>query len=267
MKEDSFSVYKAFDKPQVLAFLFHPRKDVSIRNSKANILSFDIPVDDAVTIGARLYRAGEQASTILFFHGNGEIVSDYDDIASLYIRLGINFLPVDYRGYGSSTGTPTVESMMRDCHVIFKYVKNLLKEEKLTGPLIIMGRSLGSASALELASQYPDEIDGLIIESGFAYIIPLLRLLGIDTESLGISEDESFNNIGKIKLYTGPTLVIHAELDHIIPFSDGQALYNASQSSEKSFIKIPEANHNTIFVFGLDSYMGSIQELSSRLNK
>lgn len=267
MKQDSFLVYKAFDKPQVLAFLFHPRKDVSIRHSGATVQCFDIPVDNDVTIGARLYKAGEQSCTILFFHGNGEIVSDYDDIGSLFIRLGINFLPVDYRGYGNSTGMPTVESMMRDCHAIFQYVKNMLKEEKLTGPLIVMGRSLGSASALELASKYPGEVDSLIIESGFAYIIPLLRLLGIDTDSLGITEEDSFNNVGKIKQYTGPTLVIHAKLDHIIPFSDGQALYNASQSNEKKFLKIPQANHNTIFVYGLDSYMEAIKELSSRLYK
>lgn len=56
----------------------------------------------------------KNAPTLLFFHGNGEIVEDYDDIAQIYLKLGINFLPVDYRGYGRSTGSPTVTAMMRD---------------------------------------------------------------------------------------------------------------------------------------------------------
>ncbi|MCK7515883.1 MAG: lysophospholipase [Desulfobacterales bacterium] len=84
---------------------------------------------------------------ILFFHGNGEIVDDYDDLGPFYNRLGINFLAVDYRGYGNSTGKPTTSAMLADCHVIFKFVNDWLREKGYTGALIVMGRSLGSASA------------------------------------------------------------------------------------------------------------------------
>jgi pimeloyl-ACP methyl ester carboxylesterase len=49
-----------------------------------------------------------------------------------------------------------------------------LKENNIEGKIIIMGRSLGSASALEICSYYHEKIDGLIVESGFAYAIPLL---------------------------------------------------------------------------------------------
>ena len=51
--------------------------------------------------------ADPAAPSILFFHGNGEIVADYDDLGPLYNRMGINFLAADYRGYGRSTGRPT----------------------------------------------------------------------------------------------------------------------------------------------------------------
>ncbi len=101
-----------------------------------------------------------------------------------------------------------------------------------------MGRSLGSASALELAANFGDDISGLVIESGFAYALPLLRLLGVNTERLGITEEKGFNNIAKIKKYSGPLLVIHAEKDHIIPFSDGRALYEACPSTRKEFLEI-----------------------------
>ena len=42
-----------------------------------------------------------------------------------------------------------------------------------------MGRSLGSAPALELTGHHPEAIAGLILESGFAHTGPLLRRLAL----------------------------------------------------------------------------------------
>ena len=111
----------------------------------------------------------------------------------------------------------------------------------------MMGRSLGSASVLELASTRRDFIDGLIIESGFAHAGPLLRLLGVNSDAIGFREESGFRNLDKIRAFDKPTLIIHAELDHIIPFHDGQDLYDASPAGEKMLLKIPGANHNDIF--------------------
>ena len=128
----------------------------------------------------------ESAPNVLFFHGNGEIVADYNDLGPLYISNGLNFMPVDYRGYGRSTGRPTVAAMMMDCHSIFEFTKRWLRDNGYTGRFIVMGRSLGSAPALELASHYKDQIDGLIVESGFAYTGPLLALVGINTSTTAL---------------------------------------------------------------------------------
>jgi fermentation-respiration switch protein FrsA (DUF1100 family) len=221
-------------------------------------------VENDIVVGAKLYISSESAANLLFFHGNGEVVADYNDLGHLYARMGINFLPVDYRGYGQSTGSPTVTAMMRDCHIIFDYVKSRLAEKRYTGPFLVMGRSLGSASALELASHYRDQIDGLVVESGFAYAGPLLRLLGINMEALGIKEEEGFRNIDKIRIYDKPTLVIHAEYDHIISFREGQLLFDACQAVEKRLIKIAGANHNDIFLRGMSLYMESIKWLTDK---
>ncbi len=260
MKDVSRMDYSILDRPEILNFLFYPRPEGSLSSPSGNAEVMLIPVGDGLLVGARLHKAEKEAPVILFFHGNGEIVSDYDDLGQMYSSHGINFLPVDYRGYGRSSGTPTVTGMMRDCHVIFDYVKQWLDTNTYTGLLIIMGRSLGSASALELGSHYEEEIDGLIIESGFAYAIPLLRLLGVNTDALGISEEKGFCNIDKIRNFAKPVLVIHAEYDHIIPFSDGQDLFDACPSLHKKILKIEGANHNTIFAYGLENYMRGIRE-------
>jgi fermentation-respiration switch protein FrsA (DUF1100 family) len=251
--------YSSLDIPQVLAFLFHPRPEVENFSTTGSRRDVIIPVEDDINIGAAFHAAGKSSPTILFFHGNGEIVSDYDDIGMLYNKMNVNFFPVDYRGYGKSTGSPTVTAMMRDSHRIFRYIKDWLSENQYSGSITIMGRSLGSAPALEIAEKYQNELSGLIIESGFAYCIPLLNLLGIDVEGLGISEGNVIQNVEKIRRFRRKTLIIHAQFDHIIPFSDGMALFNACASSEKGMIEIKGADHNTIFYHGMQQYMQAVK--------
>ncbi len=255
--------YSNLDRPEILMNLFHPRAEWGprIKTAASDLL---IPVKDDIVIGACFHMIEKSAPNILFFHGNGEIVSDYDEMAPLYNRININFLIVDYRGYGQSTGTPTVTNMMRDCHTIFEFTDNWLRENNHTGPFIIMGRSLGSAAALELSFNHQDRIGGLIIESGFAFERPLLKLLGINLEAIDFKAKEGFRHLEKIKNFNKPTLIIHAERDHIIPFSDGQALFDACRSARKNFLKIPEANHNDIFMRGVPLYLDAVKKLVSQ---
>ena len=254
------------DGPEVSLSLFYPRASWQSPVSREGVRDVLIPVEEGVSIGARYHIVDLQAASILFFHGNGEIVEDYEDIASLYSRLGVNFLPVDYRGYGHSTGHPSVSAMLRDAHTVFTYTRKWLGLNGCTGPFIVMGRSLGSASALELAENYAELIDGLIIESGFAHSQTILNLVGVDMKRNGISESEAFRHIEKIGRYEKPTLIIHAELDQILPFQDGQDLYEASGSARKRLLQIPGADHNSIFMVGLSRYMqavaGFVKELS-----
>jgi pimeloyl-ACP methyl ester carboxylesterase len=128
-----------------------------------------------------------------------------------------------------------------------------------------MGRSLGSASALELAAAHADRIDGLVIESGFAWAGPLLRLLGVRPERIGIGDHDGFANLDKIRKFAKPTRIIHAEFDHIIPFADGKALFNASPAADKQLVMIPGASHNDIFLRGLDRYLDTISSLAQTL--
>ena len=269
MKDISTIDYATLDRPEILMFLFHPRPEPVIRTfqtaesptraeGQKDIL---IPVESDIAIGARFHMAQKSGANLLFFHGNGEIVADYDDLATVYNRMGINLLAVDYRGYGRSGGKPTVTAMMRDCHIIFNFVRKWLEQNKFGGPIILMGRSLGSASVLELAANYKNLIAGLIVESGFAYAGPLLALLGIDVASLGFKEEKGFRNVDKIKRFDKPTLIIHAEYDHIIPFSDGKALYDACLSADKQLLKVLGANHNDIFMRGMQEYLAAVKNI------
>ena len=258
--------FPRLDRPEVLTSLFHPRPEgKGTRPESDTIKDILIPVEEGVSIGARFHVTGKATPNLLFFHGNGEIVADYDDLGPLYNGLPMNFLPVDYRGYGRSSGEPTATGMIQDAHVIFNFVKKWLHSHGFSGPMIVMGRSLGSAPALEIAHHYSDRIGGLIIESGFAHVVPLLNLLGINAEQLGIREEDGFRNLDKISGFVKPTLIIHAERDHIIPFSEGKALYEACQSGNKKLLEIRGANHNDIFYRGLSEYLDGIKTFANEM--
>jgi fermentation-respiration switch protein FrsA (DUF1100 family) len=259
--------YEILDRPEVLMFLFHPRREVGSATAVPPDCDVMIPVSGDIRIGGRFHMADLSAPNLLFFHGNGEIVGDYDELGPVFNQIGLNFMPVDYRGYGRSEGHPTVGAMMHDCHEIFDYVRRWLEQKGYTGPMILMGRSLGSASVLELAATHQGDVDGLIVESGFAEAGPLLRLLGIDTERIGFQEENGFRNIDKIRSFGGPTLIIHAQYDHIIPFSDGQALFDASAAENKTLLKIPDANHNDIFYRGMSEYLTAVRKLALSIER
>lgn len=263
MKIDTSAIdYSALDRPEIVRYLFYPRPEFDSSSTDGLSESILIPVEKEIVVGARFHLSGADAPSILFFHGNGEIVADYDDIAVLYRDMGINFLPVDYRGYGRSTGAPTVSAMMKDCHAVYGYVRKWLDVHGFKAPLLVMGRSLGCASALEIASHYGDEIGGLIVESGFADAEPLFELIGLSLEYLGIGEKEGFRHVDKIRSFHGPTLVIHAQYDHLIPFEQGQRLFEASPAVTKQLLMVPGADHNDLFYRGMDAYLDAVKWLA-----
>ncbi|SVE28114.1 uncharacterized protein METZ01_LOCUS480968, partial [marine metagenome] len=210
-----------------------------------------IQINPDVKIGVRLHLISKGLPTIIFFHGNGEIVTDYDDVGKEYNHREINFIIVDYRGYGFSNGKPTLSNILSDSKNIFNYLMEELDKDYLD-KVFIMGRSLGSTCALEIASHYSNKINGLIIESGFLNEDPLFNLIGINPKQADFKKGDGFLNEQKIINYFGPLLIIHATQDHIIPFNHGELLFNCCPSTNKKLVPIYGANHNNILEFNFN---------------
>jgi len=257
--------YSKLDQPGVVQRIFYPRQETFPAPTPDNAVDVDIPVDGSTQIHARFHLVSKEDPNILFFHGNGEIVSDYDEIGAYYNKYGMNFLAVDYRGYGRSTGSPTVTSMLGDAHIFLDTTKKWLTEAEHTGPLLIMGRSLGSAAAIELAFSHAEDIAGLIIESGFATTLPLLLTLGVDVAGLGITENEGFCNVRKISTFTKPTLIIHGQHDEIIPVNSAAILQAESPARSKELQVVPGASHNTIISSAGEMYFSVIKQFINKI--
>lgn len=258
--------YSKLDQPEVLQLLFHPRREADTGILPKNAVDSTIAVAEGVQVHARFHLAGQEEPTILFFHGNGEIVSDYDDIAPFYTKFGMNFLAADYRGYGKSSGSPTVTTMLGDAHRVLAAAKDWLTKAGHTGPLLVMGRSLGAAAALELASSHAEDFAGLIIESGFATTLPLLMSLGVDVARLGITEEDGFRNVRKVSSFTKPTLIIHGQYDEIIPVNSAAILQAQSPARTKEFQVVPGASHNTIIASAGELYFSVIKQFCNKIS-
>lgn len=248
--------YSIIDNPLLLQYIFYPRKGSSLCPPGA--VDISVKVEKGVSISCRFHSGDRKWPTILYFHGNGEVISDYDDVGPYYKKEGLNFLVVDYRGYGTSEGTPSFTGMMKDAHIILSEVRKLLLEDGFEGPLWVMGRSLGSASALELAYHYPSQINGLIIESGFTSAGRFLKHLNLLPPGIDLEE---FNTdcLERLQEVAMPVLVIHGEYDDLVPLQEAKDLYENIGSGAKEMIVIP-ADHNTVMIAYIDYYFEDIKK-------
>ncbi len=252
------------DRPEIIRVLFHPVQ-VPRNAAPQDAVDIDIPVTGNAVIGCRFFSRAKDAPVLLFFHGNSETLTDYDDIGPLYLQEGLNFLVTGYRGYGWSTGSPLTSTLLSDAEDMFIHLGNWLRREGYTGGILVMGRSLGSVCAIDLAVRHPEEIAGLVLESAFAETLPLARLLGVNLEHLGISEEQTFNNLGKIRQWTKPTFILHGQLDHLIPLSQAEKLNAACGAHSKELQIIPGAGHNTMIAVGGSRYFQAIRGFADKV--
>ena len=249
--------FTALDRPEIAGFIFYPRREWG--PPPAGATDHLVAVTPDVSVSCRFYVSGRDAPTVLFFHGNGEVACDYDGIAPFYGRLGINLFVADYRGYGASSGSPSFSSMLADAHAIFRHFLGVLQEGDFRNRIFLMGRSLGSASAVVLASLYQDQVQGLIVESGFASAVRLLGYLGfsVDRSSLESAEAAGLAMIRSLQL---PVLILHGEIDSLIPVQEALAFHSEVGSKDKRLVLIPGAGHNDIMMRGAERYFAAITD-------
>ncbi len=260
----------SLDQPEILQTIFpvaySPFFPLSYAQSSAiNAPTYPIEVEKGVRIVCGFWVSGRDCPTILYFHGNGETVPNHDWIAPLYNERGINLFVADYRGYGASNGQPTISNTLADAHAIFQGFKDIIKKEGFKNSLFVMGRSLGSLPAVELAFNYQDELRGLIVESGASNNFRRLwHYLQVIPEGALMDEDHPFLNKVKIRQVRKPTLIIHGEYDQIISVTEGQELYVNSGARDKELLIIPGADHNDILMVASSRYFDTIEKFVAK---
>ena len=181
---------------------------------------------------------------IVLFHGNAGNFSHRIHKAVHFIRQGYGVLLAEYRGYGGNDGQPSEAGFYQDGRAQIEW---LLNEKKFSAnDLVLYGESIGSATAVEMATQY--SVKALILETPFSslysvaskryYFIPVKWLL-----------KDRFMNSEKIHKVKMPLLILHGHRDLVIPFEEAKSLFSLA-NEPKEFIDFPEGNHNDLYLYG-----------------
>ncbi len=249
--------YSILDNLQGSARSFYPQRNWTETPEAA--VDYAITVDDGVELSSRFYAVGKENPTVLFFYGNGETAAGYDVIAPLYNQIGANFFVADYRGYGASGGSPAFSTMLSDARHVLDWLRGTMSELGFTGPLYVMGRSMGRHAAGELAVSAADRINGVIIESGRPNLGRFTE--GLDAESAQALEEAYHHKFYSINI---PALVIHGQWDELAPLADAVDLHDKMRTAEKHLEIIPGAGHNDLMYVGIQQYFGALRTFMGR---
>lgn len=190
---------------------------------------------------------------LLWFEGNGETVAALADVLKAFRPAHAALLAVDYRGYGRSTGRPTVANVTSDADVMFRYLQS--RPDVDVRRIVVYGRSVGSGPAVHVAATHP--VAGLVLESAFSSL-PAMAAEHFPIFPAFLA-GRGFDNLATIPRVTCPILFVHGDADRTIPIAMGRALA-ARVSRAESFVVIPGADHNDTYDFGGEAYARRVRQ-------
>ena len=196
----------------------------------------------------------KSARTVLFCHGNGGNISHRFETVIFLLQRGVNVMMFDYRGYGRSSGRPTETNTYDDVRAVYDW----LISEKNVKPndIIVFGRSLGGAVAVDLASKV--SCGGLIVESSFDSATEMAKgYFPFFPAELLIKY--RYDSISKISKVSCPMLFTHSPADELIPFDRGKRLFEAAPEP-KTFYEI-SGGHNQRTYLDESGYIKVIDDL------
>lgn len=216
--------------------------------------NFDVPFEelvipvDGAEISALHFQQPEPRGLVFFLHGNGGNLDSWTSNVDYYERVNYDLFIFDYRGYGKSSGTIESEQQLHnDVRVAWDSVADRYRGK----PIVIYGRSLGSALATQLASEVDPDL--LILVSPFSSMLAMARreypLLPDWLVRYPLRTDRL---VGRVE---SPVVLVHGDQDQFIPMGHSRELLSLANPSARLLI-VEGAGHNDIHLF--DSYLDGL---------
>ncbi|NLZ02694.1 MAG: alpha/beta hydrolase [Pirellulaceae bacterium] len=178
-------------------------------------------------------------AVVLFSHGNAGNLSDRAEmLRALNGRAGVSVMIYDYRGYGKSGGRPAEKGLLLDARAARAWLARRAGVAETR--IVLMGRSLGGAVAVDLAAT--DGARGLVLESTFTSIAEMAAVHYPWLPMRSLIRNR-FDSLAKIGRYRGPLLVSHGDSDRVVPYEMGRRLL-AAANEPKTFLTIEGGDHN-----------------------
>lgn len=188
--------------------------------------------EDGTALHGWWFPKADARGVLLVCHGNAGNVSDRIWIADDLQDLPLHIFLFDYRGYGKSAGFPSEKGTEKDVMAAWECARHKLDADENDPPIVVYGRSLGGAVALQLASRLP--LRGVILESTFTSILDVgLRFYPWLWPRLTCRHP--YRSDLRIASVRAPLIMAHSPDDETIPFDMGEALYRRAPNPRGFF--------------------------------
>lgn len=184
---------------------------------------------------------------LLYFHGNAELAVHNIDLLRPLTQLGMAVLLVEYPGYAGSGGSPSRESLAETARRSYDWLAEQPDIDAMN--MVVVGRSIGSGPAVELASER--SVAALVLLSPFSTMDAFARSMAAP----GFLIRDRYDNQRLLHEYPRPVLIFHGRRDRIIPYRHSEALL---QSAPNARLITMDCAHNDCPYFDAD-FMGEVE--------
>lgn len=196
--------------------------------------------------------------TVVQFHGNAENISTHSRMMLWLLKYGYNVFTFDYRGYGRSEGVPFFEAVRWDARHAIQTARGLSAPGT---KIVLYGQSLGGVILIDAFRDWADPsfVDAIVLEGTF-YAHQAVGRAVLSRHWLTwpfqwlsyllVSNRHSPKRTLRRGYDPVPTLVLHSRGDPVMPFRQGEKLYD-HLPTPKCFLPVAEQGH-----IGLTSLAG-----------
>lgn len=196
----------------------------------------DYRSSDGIALRGVLVPAVDPAAPVaVYFHGNAESAAQNLPFAMDLAGRGVGVFLAEYRGFGGLEGTPTEDGLYADGDAAVGAVRAAGAPPER---LVLIGRSLGSGVATELAVRHPCAL--LVLISPYTSIVDMGKIIAGPAATLAVPD--RYDNLAKLPRVRCPVVILHGTRDEIIPVRMGRALAKAVPGA--TLVEVPEASHN-----------------------
>jgi len=178
--------------------------------------------------------AGDDA-VLLYFHGNAEAAAHNLPFARELNARGLGVFLAEYRGYGGLSGSPSEKGLYADGEAALAELGRLgIPPSRV----VLVGRSLGSGVAVELATRH--RVAAVVLVSAYTSLVDMGRIVAGPLAPLVVRD--RFDSLGKLPRVESPLVLLHGSRDDVVPVSMGRRL--AAARPDARWVEVAGTSHN-----------------------
>jgi fermentation-respiration switch protein FrsA (DUF1100 family) len=167
--------------------------------------------------------------TLVYFHGNAGSLENRIHKLNHFQDMNINFLIIAWRGFSGNSGKPTEQGLYEDGKSAINWLVQKGIDEK---NIILYGESLGTGIATHLSQN--KKYAAIILETPFTSMVDVAKTF-YPYIPVNLLLKDKFENYQKVKNISSPILIMHGEVDQIVPFSMGKKIYEKANEPKYSY--------------------------------